>query len=116
MKNLSLSLILIFIGAIPIGISVFNYLNSASLQWPMIWLNEAIVWGCVFSIFPLIGVYMAFVNKRINKYSFMILLFLALTIIFPSYFNLYFKGIGQSSKQDSSSINLIGYWTSEWWK
>jgi hypothetical protein len=46
----------------------------------------------------------------------MIILIFALIIIFPSYYNFFVNGIGQSSKQDSSTINLIEYWTSGWWK
>jgi hypothetical protein len=63
----SFSLILIIIGAIPIGIQAFNYMNSASLQWPMIWLNEATIWGCIFPIFPIVGVSMGFVNDIVNS-------------------------------------------------
>jgi hypothetical protein len=116
MKNLSLSIILIFIGAIPVGILAFNYMNSAGLQWPMIWLNETTIWGCIFSVFPIVGVYISCVNKSVDRYSFLILVFFALIIIFPSYYNLVVNGINQSSKQDSSTISLIGYWTSGWWK
>jgi hypothetical protein len=116
MKNLSVSIILILIGAIPIGISAFNYINSAGLQWPMIWQNEATIWGCIFSVFPIVGIGIATVNKRVKKYSLMIILIFALIIIFPSYYNFFVNGIGQSSKQDSSTINLIEYWTSGWWK
>ena len=107
---------LILLAAMPLYLSLFQFLNNGGMQWPMIWANETTFWGILFSVFAIGGFLIAF-KQRSNHSSFTIVAaIMTILVLMPTAINLINNGLEQSSKSDSKSLEPLQFWGSGWWK
>ncbi|MGD8939945.1 MAG: hypothetical protein PVJ72_11235 [Gammaproteobacteria bacterium] len=104
---------LFFISAIPLSISIYAGWN---LSWLMVWKNEAILWGLGFSLFALLGIFLAYQNKEKYPKFYFFSCTIALVIVLPTIYDFFVLGWGASSKSDSTTLEMWEFWKSNWWK
>jgi len=111
-----ISVTLILMAPLPFYLSAFHLVNNGGLQWPMLWSNEAVFWGILFSVFAFGGFLVAF--KKRSKHPFFTLFAAIMTavVLMPTFINLINNGLEQSSKADSSTLEPLQFWVSGWWK
>ena len=101
---------------LPFYLSAFQYINNGGLQWPMIWANETVFWGVLFSVFAFGGFFVAF-KKRSNHPSFTLLAAIMTALVLaPTFTNLINNGLEPSSKSDNKALEPLQFWISGWWK
>ena len=79
-------------------------------RWAMLWSNETRVWAAIFSILAFSAVVISFKNKRTNPKLLVISLILLIVVLMPPVHDIAKLGIGASSKEDSETLDLMGYW------
>ena len=109
------SVVLILFSGIPFYLSFFQFLND-SIQWSMIWSNEATFWGVLFFVFDIAGFFIAFKQRSNHPIFAVIATIMAILVFVPTLTDLISKGFGQSSKGDSETLELLQFWLSGWWK
>jgi len=110
-----LVVLLVLLPAIPLGISLFHFINNGGLGWPMIWSNEVNFWSVVFSILTILGVRTAYRNRNAHPRLLVVSLLLAAILLTPGAYNIAKTGFGASSKSDDNVLHPIDFLTSEWW-
>ena len=115
-RILIISALLVTLSVIPQGISIYQLVNNGGLDWPMMWENETITWSAIFSLLALLGLFLAFKNKRETPKGSILVILFASIIIVNSVYALVSSGQGPASKGDDKQLQLSKFWGSGWWK
>lgn len=105
-----------FLSLAPQGIATYEFLYSGGVGWIMLWQNELAVWSGIFSVFAMLAVYIAYMNKKTSPMQSSVIAMVSLIIIVVSLHSVVMKGGKPSSKGDSSELELLAFWSSGWWK
>ena len=82
----------------------------------MLWGNEVAAWSAIFSLFAVLGLFMAITSKKQAPIRNTLLASFASIIIVTSIYSLASSDLSPASKGDDEKLNLLSFWGSGWWK
>ena len=107
---------LVTVSLIPQGVVLYQFIYNGGLDWPMLWGNETVAWGAIFSSLAWLALLMAFKTKRSSPKGSAIIMLFASIIIVHSLYALVSPGLDPASKGDDEALQLMAFWSSGWWK
>ena len=115
-RSLIIAVLFVSMSLIPSTIAVYQLVSNGNLGWPMVWGNELVVWGAIFSLLAVIGIVLAIAYRAKTPKGSIAVALLASFIVVYSLFRLVSHGIGPASKGDVDNLQLMEFWSSGWWK